>query len=77
MNSAARACILRGAAIAAILDIGKDWNRCDEETGRECRGFSCQDGSHRAIAKLHDALMRTYMRAPSIFREAKGKEPKP
>jgi hypothetical protein len=50
--------------------LGEDWERCDEETGRECRGVKCKVGAHRALsyldratdeadraAKIHDLLL--------------------
>jgi hypothetical protein len=32
--------------------LGDDWYRCDEQTGRECRGEKCQVGAHCAMAYL-------------------------
>lgn len=32
--------------------LGDDWYRCDEQTGRECRGEKCQVGAHYAMAYL-------------------------
>lgn len=43
---------LRKARVA----LGDDWERCDEQTGRECRGEKCQVGAHRAMAYLDRAV---------------------
>ena len=40
-------------ALSAYKAIDKDWERCDAETGRECRGVRCAVGSHRAMIFLH------------------------
>jgi len=36
--------------------LGKDWERCDEETGRECPGIKCWVGAHRALVYLNCAI---------------------
>ena len=36
--------------------LGEDWERCDEETGRECQGVRCSIGAHRALVYLHRAI---------------------
>jgi len=36
--------------------LGKDWERCDEETGRECPGVTCWLGAHRALVYLNRAI---------------------
>lgn len=40
-------------ALAAYRAIDKGWERCDQETGRECRGVRCALGAHRAMVYLH------------------------
>ncbi len=36
--------------------IGEDWERCDEESGDECRGEKCKVGAHRAMSCLDHAI---------------------
>lgn len=36
--------------------LGEDWERCDEETGRECRGVKCSLGAHRALVYITRAI---------------------
>lgn len=36
--------------------LGDDWERCDEQTGRECRGEKCHMGAHRAMSSLDYAI---------------------
>lgn len=36
--------------------LGEDWERCDEETGRECPGVRCCLGARRALVYLNRAI---------------------
>ena len=36
--------------------LGEDWERCDGETGRECRGLRCFVPTHRALLYLNRAI---------------------
>lgn len=38
--------------LQAMEFISNDWQRCDDETGAECRGRNCHVGAHRAIVLL-------------------------
>lgn len=38
----------------AIPDLSKNWERCDRETGKECRGPICDYPEHRVIIALCD-----------------------
>ncbi len=40
----------------AEKELGKDWENCDRETGRECRGVRCWVRAHRALVYLNRAL---------------------
>jgi len=40
----------------AEKELGKDWERCDKETGRECLGVKCAWGAHRALVYLNRAI---------------------
>lgn len=43
-------------ALKASKAIDKDWRRCDDETGEECRGVRCPVGAHRAQVYLYRIL---------------------
>jgi hypothetical protein len=40
-------------ALAAYQALAKERERCDEESGQECRGVRCLAGAHRAMVYLH------------------------
>ncbi len=37
---------------AATSILTKNWERCDRETGEECRGMKCDFPEHRVLAIL-------------------------
>ncbi len=37
---------------AAILDLDKNWQRCDKETGQECKGKMCEYVEHRVMEMI-------------------------
>lgn len=39
---------------AAMNALTSEWDRCDDETGEECKGADCHIGAHRAVAILDD-----------------------
>lgn len=39
---------------AAIADLDKNWERCDKETGAECRGPICEHVEHRVMVTICD-----------------------
>ena len=43
-------------ALAAYNALNKEWERCDQEKGGECRGVRCAIGAHRAIIYIHRIL---------------------
>lgn len=45
------------AICGALNTLTKDWERCDKETGRECRWLKCHLATHRAVAILERALI--------------------
>lgn len=38
----------------AIDDLDKHWERCDKDTGEECRGPICDHVEHRVMVMLCD-----------------------
>ncbi len=40
-------------AMKAYRAIQHDWERCDGDTGEECRGAKCLVGAHRAMVYIH------------------------
>ena len=43
-------------ALAAYNALNQNWERCDQETNRECRGARCAIGAHRAMIYIHRIL---------------------
>jgi len=44
------------ARVVKLLSSLKNWERCDKETGAECRGLRCEFPEHQAVIILENAL---------------------
>jgi hypothetical protein len=40
----------------AVNELTKYWERCDKETGQECKGKDCFHVEHRVVCHLEEAL---------------------
>lgn len=60
VKRAERAAVKMGAAITRALALlgGNQWERCDEETGAECKGARCSFAAHKAAAILERVAVK-------------------